>query len=194
MPGHFSLRNTMKVSITGHASGIGKAVSDWLTSRGHEVIGFDLANGYDISDDDVCTQIVEESRDADIFINNAYHDFQQIKLLYLFYDAWADQHRTIVNIGSSRSQFWGHDLYSRSTYPKYYVPSRVALDYACKELWNYQPWPRVMLIKPCGTITPRVTAYPGHNRVPAEDMADIICSAMIDPRCRVQELNLDTNQ
>ena len=33
----------MKIAITGHCDGIGKAIYDKLADKGHELIGFDIA-------------------------------------------------------------------------------------------------------------------------------------------------------
>jgi hypothetical protein len=181
----------MKIAITGHTSGIGQAVATWMIEHGHEVQGFSRSTGYDISLDATLNQILEESVGVDIFINNAYVDMQQTKLLYMFHKAWLNQQKTIVNIGSCRTQRLDYTHFQRPTYPRYYVASKASLDYGCKELWNYSAWPRVMLVKPCGTATPRAANYPVPDLVAPSDMADLICSAIFETRCRVQELNFD---
>ena len=61
----------MKYVITGHTRGIGKKCADLFTADGHEVIGFSRENGYDIRDPEQRKQILEQSVDADVFINNA---------------------------------------------------------------------------------------------------------------------------
>ena len=70
----------MKVVITGHTYGIGKALYDSFKSAEWEVIGLSRSNGYDIEAD--FDKVVEVATGADLFINNAYRDKQQTKLVY----------------------------------------------------------------------------------------------------------------
>lgn len=70
----------MKVVITGHTHGIGKALYDSFKLAKWEVVGLSRSNGYDI--DTNFDQVVEAATDADLFINNAYRDQQQTKLVH----------------------------------------------------------------------------------------------------------------
>jgi len=70
----------MKVVITGHTWGIGKALYDSFKSAEWEVVGLSRSNGYDINAD--FDQVVEAATGADLFINNAYRDKQQTKLVH----------------------------------------------------------------------------------------------------------------
>ena len=65
----------MKIAITGHTKGIGKACVDLFD---HECIGFSRSNGFDI--DKSITSIVRASKDCDVFINNAFNYHSQIKM------------------------------------------------------------------------------------------------------------------
>ena len=58
----------MKIAITGHSKGIGKACFDVL-SKDHEVIGFSRSNGFNINQP---RKIFIASINCDVFINNAY--------------------------------------------------------------------------------------------------------------------------
>ena len=82
------------IAITGHASGIGQA----LFKKYPGSLGFDLANGYDIDRD--IDLIIDESKNCNIFINNAYYLNCQTDLL----SAWVDAHKQdkfiIINISS----------------------------------------------------------------------------------------------
>ena len=90
----------MNIAITGHTSGIGKSIFDELQFNGHTVIGYSLDNGYDIGNNDVRNKIINDNKDADIFINNAYHFTGQIILLKEFIRIWKNQNKLIINIGS----------------------------------------------------------------------------------------------
>ena len=85
----------MKIAITGHTRGIGKAITENL--KGNDIIGLSRSNGYEISS---IQKIVDTAKDADIFINNAYDGYYQRDLLVAFYNEWKDTNKMIINIGS----------------------------------------------------------------------------------------------
>lgn len=176
----------MLIAITGHTAGIGLEMSKWLQNRDHQVLGFSRITGHDISDDAALDRIVAESLQADIFINNATHEFQQTKLLFKLHEVWLGQRKTIVNISSSFTQRWdhGHRLAT-------YRTTKRSLEEGCEFLWNKASWPRIMLAKPCVTDTPKSSWYGHPNKVSAADMADMICSAMMETRCRIQEISFE---
>jgi len=70
----------MKVVITGHTYGIGKALYDSFKAAEWEVVGLSRSNGYDIDAD--FDKVVEAATGADLFINNAYRDKQQTRLVH----------------------------------------------------------------------------------------------------------------
>lgn len=75
----------MKVVITGHTSGIGKALYEhFQTFGGWEVVGLSRSNGYDIDKD--FDKVVEAASGCFLFINNAYRDKQQTKLVHALKD------------------------------------------------------------------------------------------------------------
>jgi len=96
----------MKIALTGHTSGIGKALYDIL-SVDHEMLCFSRSNGYDISKRDNIKKIVQESLDCDVFVNNAYYSLSQIYILNGLWEFWRrDKTKTIVN-NSSLSKYPG---------------------------------------------------------------------------------------
>lgn len=173
----------MKIAITGHTLGIGLEIANWMTARGHEVVGFSRTTGHDISVDANLDRIVEEAMDADIFFNNATHEFQQTKLLFKLHEAWAGQRKTIVNISTSFTQRWDHGHISPM-----YRTTKCGLNEGSKFLWNKAPWPRIVLAKPCVTDTPKAAWYEHPNKVQPADMAEMICNAVMETRCRIQEI------
>jgi len=71
----------MKVVITGHTHGIGKALYEhFQTFGGWEVVGLSRSNGYDIDQD--FDKVIEAASGCFLFINNAYRDQQQTKLVH----------------------------------------------------------------------------------------------------------------
>jgi NADP-dependent 3-hydroxy acid dehydrogenase YdfG len=93
----------MLIAITGHANGIGAAITDAASEKGHTIIGFDLETGDDINDTD---SIIEQAKIADVFINNAYAPGAQLLLLQKLFSLWHDDpSKTIINMGSKAKYF-----------------------------------------------------------------------------------------
>jgi len=87
----------VKIAITGHTSGIGKA---FFQSIQEEIIGFSKSNGFDITNIESRKEIINLSNDCDIFINNAHDEFGQTEFLIELFKEWKDYNRQIINIGS----------------------------------------------------------------------------------------------
>jgi NAD(P)-dependent dehydrogenase (short-subunit alcohol dehydrogenase family) len=89
----------MKIAVTGHKSGIGKAIYT-LLSQTHTVIGFDLDTvNIEIPADR--KSIIEQSKDCDIFINNAYARSYQLSMFDDILLDWKDKDsKYIINVGS----------------------------------------------------------------------------------------------
>lgn len=111
---------TKKIVITGHTSGIGKAIFDKFTEVScHQIIGMSRSNGYDIEKD--FDKVVEEATGAEIFINNAYRDSQQLKLFH----ALKDKVDMMVVMGSVSRHY-------PELIPTDYVHDKQALAEACR--------------------------------------------------------------
>ena len=78
-----------KTVITGHTYGIGKVLCEH-----YNAVGLSRSNGYDIDKD--FDRVVEQIQGADLFINNAYRDKQQLRL----FDAVKHSVGKIVCMGS----------------------------------------------------------------------------------------------
>lgn len=87
----------MKYAITGHTQGIGKGLFDRLSP---DAIGFSLSTGYDINNKDDRIRIINESKDCDVFINNAPAGFGQTYLFIELFKEWKNTNKTIINVGS----------------------------------------------------------------------------------------------
>ena len=66
----------MKIAITGHTRGIGKACADVF--RHDTIYGYSRSNGYDIKD---AEDIFKSAEDCDVFINNAYSPDDQNRFI-----------------------------------------------------------------------------------------------------------------
>ena len=91
----------MKIAITGHTKGIGNAVYNYFAEN-NEVHGFSRSNGYDISDKLSRQHIVESVKEFDIFVNNAYNDYDdsQLAMLIEMSSCWKNTDKIIINISS----------------------------------------------------------------------------------------------
>ena len=111
---------TKKIVITGHTRGIGKAIYDKFTEVScHEIVGISRSNGYDIDAD--FDKVVAEATGAEIFINNAYRDQQQLKLFH----ALKDKVDMMVVMGSVSRHY-------PELIPTDYVHDKQALAEACR--------------------------------------------------------------
>jgi hypothetical protein len=148
----------MNIAITGHTKGIGQALYNHFLPF-YNVKGFSRTNGFNINNLNIRNDIVKEIKDFDIFINNAYNDFDDSQLLMLkevFY-SWQNQNKLIINI-SSRFTTADHD----------YCTTKKKLDKFCHE--QQYILPRICNLKPGLTDTSRVKNIQGNKM----DVTDII--------------------
>lgn len=109
-----------KIVITGHTSGIGKAIYDKFQEIScHKIVGLSRSNGYDIEND--FDKVVEEAAGAELFINNAYRDGQQLKL----FEALKDRVEMMVVMGSVSRMY-------PELIPTQYVHDKQTLAEACR--------------------------------------------------------------
>lgn len=91
----------MRIAITGHTSGIGKA----LYQRLDNALGFSLSTGYNITNPVERTVIVSQAHDCDVFINNAFDGYGQCEMLFDMWKSWLGTGKTIVSIGSDVTNY-----------------------------------------------------------------------------------------
>ena len=84
----------MKIAITGHKRGIGKAFANALTDKGHTIIGISRSDGENIRRVAHTASLIEP---CDIFINNAISLYAQTELLF---EAVSYTHLTLPTICS----------------------------------------------------------------------------------------------
>lgn len=138
----------MKVGITGHTKGIGKSLFEKFSSEGHSVQGFSRSNGFDISSSFVLEKIFESCKNFDVFINNAYHPINQLRLLKLFCSNWQTENKKIINISSRFTNDQNE-----------YSLSKKMLDDYCRSLIYKTPF--IFNVKPGLTDTDRVISVRG---------------------------------
>ena len=75
----------MKIAITGHRKGIGKAFAENLAARGHEIVGISRSDGENIRRVAHTASLIEP---CDLFINNAISQYAQTELLFEVWHRW----------------------------------------------------------------------------------------------------------
>ncbi len=156
-----------KIVITGHTSGVGKAIYDKFTEVScREIVGMSRSNGYDIEKD--FDRIVEEAAGAELFINNAYRDRQQLKLFH----ALKNKVDMMVVMGSV-SRFYPEMI------PTQYVHDKQELAEACRlESINPAGIPILHLdlsfIEGTVVDTDQPTAFTSDYNTPVDDIVDTI--------------------
>lgn len=97
----------MKIAITGHKRGIGKAFAEQLSMRGHEIVGISRSDGENIRRVVHTASMIQP---CDIFINNAISMYAQTELLFEVWHRWHDspEAHQIWNISTLACE-WGED-------------------------------------------------------------------------------------
>ena len=138
----------MKIAVTGHTKGIGRAIYDKL-ALSHEVTGLSRSNGYDIAN---INQIIDIVQHHDVFVNNACQGTDQEKLLIALYDLWTTKDKIIINIGSAVTVYPRIEI-QLDTQPWAYRDQKIALTDTFRRLaWNGGKC-RLVLINPGATDT-----------------------------------------
>lgn len=92
----------IKYAVTGHTQGIGKTLFNRLSPN---CIGFSKSSGYDITDRSSRREIINQSNDCDVFINNATDGIGQTLLLVDLFNEWKDTDKIIINVGSRIAEY-----------------------------------------------------------------------------------------
>ena len=169
------------VIITGHTSGIGKALYDFFTPG---VIGLSRTTGFDITKD-------EFKWHGDVFINNAVNFdsyegmFGQVRVFWEAWKLWRKHRdRVIVNIGSISM-----DYVTSPTYPQMiYASAKSALANASRSCQFIENGPRVIHIKLGAVDTPLIQKY----KIPKMDTKQVVnavLDALDNPYCYELDLS-----
>jgi NAD(P)-dependent dehydrogenase (short-subunit alcohol dehydrogenase family) len=165
----------MKVAITGSTRGIGWALFDYFSKKGHTCYGFSRSNGYDIDQADARLQIIQKIRDCDIFVNNAYSNYNdsQLLLLQAVYHSWLGQDKIIINI-SSRITDWPANV---NEAPLEYYETKSRQDEFCA---GKRRFPQILNLRMGMTDTDRVKTFT-RDKMHPNDIASVVDFALNSP-------------
>ena len=143
----------MKIAITGHTAGIGRAFANVLQNRGHEIVGLSKRHGDNIRN---TPKIAEKIIPCDLFINNAQAGYAQTELLYAVWQHWQDQPgKHIWCVGTMMTQYPididvpGYSDIDISQYRN----QKIALDDAIAQLRHKKHIPVITMIRPGAVAT-----------------------------------------
>ena len=172
----------MKIAITGNTSGIGLALANRL-QQDHDIVRLSRSNGYNIAD---TTKILDAAKDCDVFINNAYCEYQQALLLQSFYAIWKDSDKQIINIGSVVTNYPRSQV-ELDNYPWPYRDHKVALE----KLFRKLAWERskcsLHLISP-GPVDTKMIKHLTVPKLDPNSVVDVVLNVMYNRS--IKELTL----
>jgi hypothetical protein len=151
----------MKIAITGHKRGIGKAFAENLAARGHDIVGISRSDGENIRRTMHTASLIEP---CDMFINNAISQYAQTELLFEVWHRWQDSERShhIWNISTKICEFTEdkliHGLTMRESME--YRNQKLSLELAHRQLSAQPSNTKMTLIRP-GQVNTQSFSAPG---------------------------------
>lgn len=131
----------MKIAITGHSAGIGKALAEAYC--GNEIIGLSKRDGNNIRN---IPKIADQIEPCDMFINNAQAGYAQTELLFEMAKRWQGTDKRIIVISTMMTQdpvssITGLDM-------DQYRVQKVALEEAVRQIRNRHIGLRLSIVRP----------------------------------------------
>lgn len=138
----------MKIAITGHTAGIGKALAREYTSQGHEIVGISRREGNNIRNTTKTADLVEP---CDVFVNNAQAGYAQTELLFEMARRWQGTKKHIIVISTIMTQdpvsvLPGLDM-------DQYRVQKVALEHAVQQIRHRKLGVRLTIVRPGNIAT-----------------------------------------
>ena len=164
----------MKIAITGHTAGIGKAFANWFEQQGHEVVGLSKREGNNIRS---VPKIVPKIIECDLFINNAQAGYSQTELLSKVWAEWrGNPNKVIWNISTVMTTYQGvNEIPGLSiTEVADYKNQKIALELMNNELKSISSKPHLTIIKP-GSVATQPGQEAGDNYDDPGIWATTIC-------------------
>lgn len=136
----------MKIAITGHSAGIGKALAECYSRRGHDIVGISKRDGYNIRN---TPRVAEKIEPCDMWINNAQESFAQTELLFEMSRRWEGSRKQIMVISTMMTQ----DPVSFSPSLDFYRVQKLALEEAVRQIRYRRMKIKLTLVRPGNIAT-----------------------------------------
>jgi len=157
----------MKIAVTGHKRGIGKAFAEQLSDRGHTIVGISRSDGENIRRVAHTASLIEP---CDVFINTAISMYAQTELLFEVWHRW--QHSDLVHhiwnistkVCESDTDKQIHGLTMRESME--YRNQKMALELAHVQLYSQDSKTQMRLIRP-GSVNTQPFSEP--DSISADD-------------------------
>ncbi len=164
----------MKIAITGHRRGIGKAFADNLAARGHDIVGISRSDGENIRRGAHTASLIEP---CDMFINNAISFYAQTELLFEVWHRWQNikEAHYIWNISTKLCEL-DHDININGLTLResmQYRNQKMALELAHHQLNSQASNIKMSLIRP-GDV--RTQTWSNPDSINAEDYVKQVLS------------------
>ena len=156
----------MKLLISGHTSGMGKAIADKFSANNYEVIGYSRTNGRDLHDKYNIRDFIRDSNTSDVIVLNADLKYDNVYILYQLYQELKNTNKIIIVIGSHSTETtknWAHP----------YQIEKLALEEAARQLQNVADAPYIGIVRPGYVDTPRVQNIEAAKMNP-DEVANIV--------------------
>lgn len=138
----------MKIAITGHTAGIGRALSEIYSKQGHDIIGISKREGNNIKNIPKTVGLIEP---CDMFINNAQAGYAQTELLFEMAKQWAGTNKQIIVISTMMTQEVSCPIDNLDM--DHYRVQKVALEEAVRQLRNKHLKIKLTLVRPGNIAT-----------------------------------------
>ena len=145
----------MKIAITGHTAGIGKALAELYTEQGHEIVGLSQREGNNIRN---IPKICDQIEPCDMFVNNAQAGYAQTELLFEMSTRWTGTRKHIIVISTMMTQdpvsgLPGLDM-------DHYRIQKIALEETVQQLRNRRLGLKFTLVRPGNVATNKNKTVP----------------------------------
>lgn len=138
----------MKIAITGHTAGIGKALAEQYANLGHEIVGLSKREGHNIR---VTPKIADLIESCDMFINNAQAGYAQTELLFEMAQRWTNTKKHIIVISTLITQTPVSPLPGLDM--DQYRVQKIALEEAIKQIRYRRLGLKITLVRPGNIAT-----------------------------------------
>ena len=164
----------MKIAITGHKHGIGKAFAEQLALKGHEIVGLSRSDGENIRRVEHTANLIDP---CDLFINNAQTMFAQTELLYAVWKRW----HTLANrkwIWNISTQMIHHPINDtiegqEDLDMSIYRVQKLTLEEATKQLQFKSGWPKISIIRPGAVETKKLSSTIDKSCAVVQEKSDV---------------------